>query len=133
MDYKNGEVNIMNKDTTYNAGQNSLDALFARARLSQPNLMDHSFTKIIVNKLPKVNLVAQKESARKGLSFDLIGAVIGLFMAYLFIDKTSLLNSFVSLVPKSLVISPLVVMGVVGAAVLSSVVAWWAVEDSALN
>jgi uncharacterized protein YacL len=133
MDYKNGEVNIMNNDTTYNADQKSLDSLFASARQLQPHLMDHSFTKIVVNRLPKINLVAQKESVKKGLSFDLVGAVIGLLMAYFFIDKASLLNLFVGLIPESLVISPLLIVGVVAAVGLSSIVAWWAVEDNALN
>jgi hypothetical protein len=132
MAYKHGEVNIMNNDTTYAADKNPLDALFARARLAQPNLMDDNFTKLLVNKLPIVNLAVRKETAKKGLSFDLIGAVIGLLMAYLFIDKTSLFNSLFGLIPESLVISPLVMVGAVGAVVLSSAVAWWAVEDDAL-
>jgi hypothetical protein len=134
MVYKHGEVNIMNNDTTYNltankADQNPLDALFASARQAQPNLMDDSFTKMLVNSLPKVNFMAQKERARKGLSFDLIGAMIGLLMAYLFIDRTSLVSTFVGLIPESLVISPLLVMSSVAAVGFSSVVAWWMVED----
>ncbi|MFT6408012.1 MAG: hypothetical protein ACJAQ6_001428 [Arenicella sp.] len=132
MAYKHGEVNIMNNDTTYAADKNPLDALFARARLAQPNLMDDNFTKLLVNKLPTLELGVRNQTAKKGLSFDLIGAVIGLLMAYLFIDKMSLLNSFVALIPESIVISPLVMVAVVGAVVLSSAVAWWAVEDDAL-
>ena len=109
-----------------------LDALFASARESQPNLMDDSFTKMLINSLPSVNLAVRKATAKKGLSFDLIGAIIGLAMAYLFIDKTSLLSSFAGLIPQTLVISPLVIIAAVGAVGLSSVVAWWAVEDSRL-
>jgi len=119
----------MNNETTYRTDQDPLDALFASARQAQPDLMDHSFTKILVNSLPKVNFMAQKESARKGLSFDLIGAVIGLLMAYIFIDRASLVSAFVGLIPESLVISPLLVISAVAAVGFSSVVAWWMVED----
>ncbi|MBL4671703.1 MAG: hypothetical protein JKX81_05545 [Arenicella sp.] len=119
----------MNNENTYKADQDPLDALFASARQAQPNLIDHSFTKILVNSLPKVNFMAQKERARKGLSFDLIGAVIGLLMAYLFIDQTSLVSSFIGLIPESLVISPLLVISAIAAVGFSSIVAWWMVED----
>jgi len=119
----------MNNENTYKADQDPLDALFASARQAQPNLIDHSFTKILVNSLPKVNFMAQKERARKGLSFDLIGAVIGLLMAYIFIDQTSLVSSFIGLIPESLVISPLLVISAIAAVGFSSIVAWWMVED----
>lgn len=119
----------MNNETTYKTDQDPLDALFASARQAQPDLMDHSFTQILVNSLPKVNFMAQKESARKGLSFDLIGAIIGLLMAYLFIDRTSLVNAFVGLIPENLVISPLLIISALAAVGFSSVVAWWMVED----
>ncbi len=122
----------MNNETLNAAENNSLDALFASARQSQPNLVDDNFTKMLINSLPKVNLVVRKDTSKKGLSFDLIGAIIGLLMAYLFVDKTSLLSSFVGLIPDSLVISPLVILSVVGAVALSSAIAWWAVEDSRL-
>lgn len=119
----------MNNETTYKTDQDPLEALFASARQAQPDLMDHSFTKILVNSLPKVNFMAQKESARKGLSFDLIGAIIGLLMAYLFIDRTSLVSAFVGLIPENLVISPLLIISALAAVGFSSVVAWWMVED----
>ena len=121
----------MNNENTYNqtASSADLDALFANARQAQPNLMDHSFTKILVNSLPKVDFIVQKERARKGLSFDLVGAIIGLMMAYIFIDRTSLVSSFIGLIPESLVISPVLVVSAVAAVGFSSVVAWWIVED----
>jgi uncharacterized protein YacL len=132
MVYKNGEVNIMNNETTYKSDPNPLDALFASARQAQPNLMDDSFTKLLVNSLPKTSLAVQKETVKKGLSFDLIGAIIGLLMAYLFIDRTSLVSSFVGLIPESIVISPLLFMSAIGVIGFSSVVAWWMVEDNSL-
>jgi len=122
----------MNNETTYKSDPNPLDALFASARQAQPNLMDDSFTKLLVNSLPKTSLAAQKETVKKGLSFDLIGAIIGLLMAYLFIDRTSLVSSFVGLIPESIVISPLLFISAIGVIGLSSVVAWWMVEDNSL-
>ncbi|MFT6098049.1 MAG: hypothetical protein ACJAYF_000584 [Arenicella sp.] len=122
----------MNNETTYKSDPNPLDALFASARQAQPNLMDDSFTKLLVNSLPKTNLAVQKETVKKGLSFDLIGAIIGLLMAYLFIDRTSLVSSFVGLIPESIVISPLLFMSAIGVIGFSSVVAWWMVEDNSL-
>ncbi len=122
----------MNNETTYKSDPNPLDALFASARQGQPNLMDDSFTKLLVNSLPKTSLAAQKETVKKGLSFDLIGAIIGLLMAYLFIDRTSLVSSFVGLIPESIVISPLLFISAIGVIGLSSVVAWWMVEDNSL-
>ena len=109
-----------------------IEALFANARQAQPNLMDDNFTKRLVNSLPKVSVTARKESPNKGFSFDLIGAFIGLLMAYLFIDKTSLLNLFAGLIPETLVISPLLIVGALVAVSVSSLVAWWAVEDNRL-
>lgn len=122
----------MNNDTTYTANQDPLEALFASARLAQTNLINDNFTKMLFNSLPTVNLAVPKNSAKKSLSFDLVGAVLGLLMAYLFIDKSSLLTSFVNLIPDSLVISPLLITGIVSTVVLSSVLAWWAVEDNSL-
>ncbi|MFQ3244932.1 MAG: hypothetical protein ACI9SP_001570 [Arenicella sp.] len=122
----------MNNETTYKSDPNPLDALFASARQAQPNLMDDSFTKLLVNSLPKTSLAVQKETVKKGLSFDLIGAIIGLLMAYLFIDRTSLVSSFVGLIPESIVISPLLFMSAIGVIGFSSVVAWWMVEDNSL-
>lgn len=122
----------MNNDTTYTANLDPLDALFASARLAQTNLTNDNFTKMLFNSLPTLKSAVSKNSAKKGLSFDLVGAVLGLLMAYLFIDKSSLLTSFVGLIPESLVISPLLITGIVSAVVLSSVLAWWAVEDDSL-
>ena len=122
----------MNNEIEQHSGADPLNALFASARQMQPNLMDDNFTKSLMNSLPAINLRARKESAKKGLSFDLIGAIIGLLMAYLFIDAGALYNSFISLMPESLVISPLLLIGAVGAIGLSSGIAWWAVEDNRL-
>jgi len=122
----------MNNETTQYADSDPLNALFASARQMQPNLMDDNFTKSLMNSLPTINLVAQKESAKKGLSFDLIGAIIGLLMAYLFIDKDSLVNTFLGMVPETLVISPLLLIAAIGGVGLSSALAWWVVEDSRL-
>lgn len=122
----------MNNKTIHTADYDPLDALFASARQMQPNLMDDNFTKRLLNDLPSVSLVARKEIAKKGLSFDLIGAVIGLLMAYLFIDSTSLQNSFLGLISDSIVISPMLIISIIGLLGLSSVVAWWAVEDNRL-
>ena len=122
----------MNNEIEQHSGADPLNALFASARQMQPNLMDDNFTKSLMNSLPAINLRARKESAKKGLSFDLVGAVIGLLMAYLFIDKNSLISSFFSLIPETLVISPLLLLSVIGVVGLSSVIAWWAVEDSRL-
>jgi len=122
----------MKNETTLNADNDPLNALFASARQAQPNLMDDNFTKTLMNSLPSINMVARKESERKGLSFDLIGAIVGLLMAYLFVDTSSLYNSIVGLIPESFVISPLLVVASVGVMALSSVVAWWAVEDNRL-
>lgn len=122
----------MNNETTHTFDSTSLDALFTSARQAQPNLVDDNFTKMLLNSLPKISLVARKQATKKGLSFDMIGAIIGLLMAYLFIDKTSLLNSFVGLLPETLTISPMLLIGVLAAVGLSSVIAWWAVEDSRL-
>lgn len=122
----------MNNEIEQHSGADPLNALFASARQTQPNLMDDNFTKSLMNSLPTINLMARKESAKKGLSFDLIGAIVGLLMAYLFIDAGSLYNSFINLMPESLVISPLLLIVSVGAIGLSSSIAWWAVEDNRL-
>ncbi len=122
----------MNNKTIHTADYDPLDALFASARQMQPNLMDDNFTKRLLNDLPSVTLVARKEIAKKGFSFDLIGAVIGLLMAYLFIDGASLKSSFLGLISDSVVISPMLIIAIIGAVGLSSAVAWWAVEDNRL-
>lgn len=122
----------MNNRTPHTSDFDSLDALFSTARQMQPNLMDDNFTKRLLNDLPTVNLVERKKIAKKGLSFDLIGAVIGLLMAYLFIDRSFLQNSFLSLASDSIVVSPMLIITVIGAIGLSSAVAWWAVEDNRL-
>jgi hypothetical protein len=122
----------MNNETINTAGNDPLDALFASARQSQPNLMDDNFTKTLINSLPKVNLFERKENAKKGLSFDLIGAMLGLLMAYIFVDGSTLLNSFFASITDSFVISPLMLIMAVGAAALTSLVAWWVVEDNQL-
>ena len=127
-----GDSNIMNKQIIDTFENDTLDALFATARDTQPNLMNDNFTKTLMNSLPTIRRVVRKDTSKKGLSFDLLGAMIGLLMAYLFIDKTSLLSSFVGLMPETLVISPVVVLFAIGAVGLSSLVAWWAVEDSRL-
>ena len=105
----------MNNEIEQHSGTDPLNDLFASARQMQPNLMDDNFTKLLMNSLPTISLMARKESTKKGLSFDLIGAVIGLLMAYLFIDAGALYNSFINLMPESLVISisPLLLIGVV--------------------
>ena len=109
-----------------------IEALFASARQAQPNLMDDNFTTRLVNSLPKVSLASRKESAKKGFSFDLIGAFLGLVMAYLFVDKTSLLNAFAGLIPETFVITPLLIIAAVVAVSVSSLIAWWTVEDNRL-
>lgn len=122
----------MNNETINTADNNSLDALFASARQSQPNLMDDNFTKTLMNSLPNVNLFARKESAKKGLSFDLIGALLGLIMAYFFVDGSTLLSSFFASISDTFVVSPLMLIMAVGAVAFSSFVAWWVVEDNQL-
>ena len=107
-----------------------LAALFAAARENQPNLMDDNFTKVLINSLPKISLVERKAHARKGLSFDLVGALIGVLMACLFLSQSSVFDSFS--LPNSIVLSPLLILAALGAVVISGFVAWWAVEDNAL-
>jgi hypothetical protein len=132
MAYKPGDSEIMNNEMTMTPEHNPLDALFASARQAQPNLMDDNFTKSLMNSLPKVTLSVRRQTVKKGLSFDMFGAIIGLLMAYLFIDRNSLAGSFLSLIPESLVISPLLLVGVIGVVGLSSALVWWAVEDNRL-
>jgi len=122
----------MNDRTSHTSEIDPLASLFASARECQPNLMDDNFTKSLMNSLPSINLVQQRETTKKGLSFDLLGAMIGIMVAYLFIDKTALFDSMPSLMPSSLVVSPLMMIIAIGSIALSSIVAWWAVEDARL-
>lgn len=122
----------MNTKTPHTDEFDPLASLFAAARDSQPNLMDDNFTKVLMNSLPSINLVATKANAKKGLSFDLIGALLGIALAYFFITRNSSVESFSSAIPDSIVLSPLLMIAAIGAVAVSGVVAWWAVEDNRL-
>ncbi len=122
----------MNTKTPHTDEFDPLASLFAAARDSQPNLMDDNFTKVLMNSLPSINLVATKASAKKGLSFDLIGAIMGIVLAYFFITRDSGVESLSFAMPESIVLSPLLAIAAVGAVAISGVVAWWAVEDNSL-
>jgi len=122
----------MNSNTPHTDEFDPLANLFAAARDNQPNLMDDNFTKVLMNSLPSINLVATKANAKKGLSFDLIGAMLGIVVAYFFITGGAGLDSLSFSMPDSIVLSPLLAIAAVGAVAISSVVAWWAVEDNSL-
>ncbi len=122
----------MNSNTPHTDEFDPLASLFAAARDNQPNLMDDNFTKVLMNSLPSINLVATKANAKKGLSFDLIGAILGIVVAYFFITGGAGVESLSFSMPDSIVLSPLVAIAAVGAVAISSVVAWWAVEDNSL-
>lgn len=106
--------------------------LFAAARDTQPSLMDDNFTKVLINRLPSINLVATKANAKKGLSFDLMGAIFGIVLAYFFITRNAGLESLSISMPDSIVLSPLLAIAGLGAVAISGVIAWWAVEESSL-
>ena len=122
----------MNSNTPHTDEFDPLASLFAAARDNQPNLMDDNFTKVLMNSLPSINLVATKANAKKGLSFDLIGAILGIVVAYFFITGGAGLESLSFSMPDSIVLSPLLAIAAVGAVAISSIVAWWAVEDNSL-
>jgi len=122
----------MNTKTPHTDPIDPLASLFAAARENQPVLMDDNFTKVLMNSLPSINLVETKENAKKGLSFDLIGAILGIVLAYFFITRNSGVESLSFSMPDSIVLSPLLMIAAIGAVAISSLVAWWAVEDNSL-
>ena len=121
----------MNTENNNIEEHDPLASLFAAARENQPNLMDDNFTKVLMNSLPKISLVERKKHARKGLSFDLVGALIGILMACLFLSQSMILDA-ISLDALSITLSPLLILAGFGVVVISGFIAWWAVEDSAL-
>lgn len=122
----------MNTKTPHTDELDPLASLFAAARDTQPSFVDDNFTKVLMNSLPSITLVATKANAKKGLSFDLMGAIIGIVLAYFFITRNTGLESLSNAMPDSIVLSPLLAIAAVGAVAISGVVAWWAVEDNRL-
>lgn len=117
------------EDFNLSSAESDLDALFANARSSQPELLDDNFTKVVLNSLLPRSSPQHSVKLRKSFSFDLVGALIGLLCAYLFVDQTAVMSSLLALVPESLVISPIHIIGGASAFMLTSVVAWWTYEN----
>ncbi len=103
-----------------------LDALFSDAREGQPALFDDNFTKVVANSLPTKPIRRRKG----GISFDLIGAMIGLVLAYFLFDVSRVVSGVLSLVPETLTLSPVHILMALGFVSGMSVFAWWAVENS---
>lgn len=107
----------------------TLEALFGSARESMPELCADNFTKVVINSLPE-SPVRRKAS---GVSFELIGVLLGLVVAYFMIDFNSLASGFLSLVaqaPQSVTVAPIHLLVALGSICVMSVGAWWAVEQS---
>ncbi len=107
----------------------TLDALFASARTSQPNLADDNFTKVVLNSLPRNPFAQERVNLRKSFSFDMIGALLGLLCVYFFVDLASVASALLNVVPESLVISPVHVVGFAAAFMVTAIGAWWTVEN----
>ena len=122
----------------------SIDDLFAAARLDEPTLRDDNFTKLVINQLP----AAPRRIDTRGISFDMIAALIGGVLAFMLVDfnaivrriwgqgidaSDQLLNTWNVASSSSAVLastsSPLIMAGVaISVVVISSVAAWALVE-----
>jgi len=117
-------LNELNSPAFDEAG-GDLDALFTSAREHQPGLVDENFTKVVVNSLP-----ARAVRRRKaGFSFDLIGAVIGLVLAYFLFDVRKVVGGVLNLIPETLVLSPVHMLVALAFVSGMSLLAWWVVEN----
>ena len=117
------------KDLNLGNLEPDLDALFASARSSEPEFLDDNFTKVVLNRLPRISSEGRSVKLRKSFSFDVIGALVGLLMAYFFVDQTAIMSSLLALVPESLVISPLHLIVGASAFMFASIAAWWTFEN----
>jgi hypothetical protein len=107
-----------------------LDELFSSVRSAQPVLTDDNFTKVVLNSVPaepKRDLLGNRV-ARSGISFDLLGLFIGVICVYMFVEMRTVLEFVLSVVPESIVLSPLVGVATLSSLVLLSLGAWWSVE-----
>ncbi|RBP50870.1 hypothetical protein [Arenicella xantha] len=107
-------------------GADALDALFSDARESAPNFASDNFTKMVLNSIPE-EPVRRKAS---GVSFELIGVLVGLVIAYFMIDFNSLIRGFIAMMPHSITLSPMHMLIALGGISAMSVAAWWVVERS---
>lgn len=103
-----------------------LDALFSKARESQPVLADENFSKVLANSLPSKPVPRRN----RAISFDVIGALVGLFLTYLLFDLSQVVRDVLNFIPETLTLSPMHLL--VALALISgmSVLAWWTVENS---
>lgn len=104
-----------------------LDALFARAAASQPNLVDENFTKMVVNSLPAIS---SSKPAKRFLP-DLIGFVIGVLCILSLADPRQIIHSIGAALPETIVISPFSVLTIAAAISAGALFAWWSVEREA--
>ena len=106
---------------------NQLYAMFDSMRGSEPALTDDNFTKVVLNSLPAAPK-RELRGTRSGISFDLLGLFVGVICAYMFVEMRTVLEFVLSLVPESIVLSPLVAVATLSSLVLFSFGAWWSVE-----
>lgn len=101
-----------------------LDALFARAAATQPNLVDENFTKTVVNRLPAI---VSKKPARQFMP-DLVGFAMGVICILLIADPRQIINSIGAALPETIIISPFSVLAMAAAMGAGAFFAWWSVE-----
>jgi hypothetical protein len=107
--------------------QQSLDQLFAGARLERAELADDNFTKIVMNRLPINPLRINK----RGFLADAVGLLIGLLVAWRFFEPQIVASKWLSLFPSNISISLSNILLVSAALSLAAVMAWWSVERKA--
>ncbi|MFT5571140.1 MAG: hypothetical protein ACI9FR_000048 [Cryomorphaceae bacterium] len=107
-----------------------LDAMFNSLRSSEPVLADDNFTKVVLNSLPAATKrdILGNRGVRSVISFDLLGLFVGVICAYMFVEMRTVLEFVLSVVPESIVLSPLVAVATLSSLVLLSFGAWWSVE-----
>ncbi len=112
-----------------------IDALFASARESQPALQASEFTANVMAEIDRLSTplasyvnLEQSKTARS-LPVDIITGGLGVAAVAWFFDANEAITALVSIIPESIVISPIsVAMALAGLSALS-LASWWAVEQ----
>ncbi len=101
-----------------------LDALFMRARASEPDLSDSNFTKLVINSLP-----AQVERSQQHAWLpDVVGIFVALFAIMMLVDPSTLLQKIPSGLPSNIIISVPNLVTVSLLMMVTSLIGWWVVE-----
>jgi len=103
-----------------------LDALFTNTRQDEPVLFDDNFTKIVANSLPSGPITRRNP----GLSFELIGGIVGLIFTYFLFDLNSVVVGLLNVIPETVTLSPMHALLALGMVSAMSLFAWWAVENN---